>query len=274
VVLSGDGGDELFWGYVPRFKAVLNKAKDFAQPRWLRELRWYAKRYLRMGHAFYGLDEENIGDWYLSKHSILLTGTYRSIFPALELPDDFKLFTYNGWELDRTAQWLRWNEFTCHLPMVLLKVDRASMYHSLEVRVPLLDREVMAVAGRVDWKSCLDLQNGLGKLPLRHILSKAVSQPSRDKRGFGVPMATWLREDLRPVFEEFACNRREFLGFPVQPGAIQRLWNQHLSGQANHERALWTLLSLALWEKMHLGSPQRVGLQPIQDTFDTFVSQI
>jgi asparagine synthase (glutamine-hydrolysing) len=258
VVLSGDGGDELFWGYVPRFQAVLRRTRDFAQPRWLRQARWLFRRHIRVGNAIRGLCEEDIGAWYLSKHSILLVGRQNGIFPDLGLPEDFTLFDYRGYEPAETAQWLRWNEFTCHLPGVLLKVDRASMYHSLEVRVPLLDREVIAVAGRIDWESCLDLQNGMGKLPLRHVLSRAVSHQSQAKRGFSVPMANWLREDLRPIFEDCVCNRTELIGVPLQPGGIQRLWKQHLSGQANHERALWALLSLALWEARHLKPAQKV----------------
>lgn len=63
---------------------------------------------------------------------------------------------------------------TGHLGRVLLKVDRASMYHSLEVRVPMLDREVIAVAARIDWRSCLDVNEQTGKLPLRHALESRV----------------------------------------------------------------------------------------------------
>jgi len=77
--------------------------------------------------------------------------------------------------------------------MILLKVDRASMYHSLEVRVPLLDKEVIEVATRVQWRSCLDMERTIGKLPLRYALARHVRHQTLDKRGFTVPMGAWLR---------------------------------------------------------------------------------
>ena len=86
--------------------------------------------------------------------------------------------------------------------MVLLKVDRASMYHSLEVRVPLLDREVVDLACRIDWRSCLDLNRNIGKLPLRHSLGRQLHFQAQTKRGFEVPMNTWLRGSLKEVFQE------------------------------------------------------------------------
>ena len=97
----------------------------------------------------------DIGDCYRAKHTRIYEDDLQSIFPELPAwPAHFDLFTYSGTEPNETAQWMRWNEFVGHLTMVLLKVDRASMYHSLEVRVPLLDREVIDVASRVDWRSC------------------------------------------------------------------------------------------------------------------------
>jgi hypothetical protein len=73
------------------------------------------------------------------KHTRVSEGWLERIFPDLpEWPPDFCLFTYTGSEPDRTAQWLRWNEFAGHLRMVLLKADRASMYRSLEVKAPLM----------------------------------------------------------------------------------------------------------------------------------------
>jgi len=96
--------------------------------------------------------------------------------------------------------------------MILLKVDRASMYHSLEVRVPLLDKEVIEVATRVDWRSCLDLERTIGKLPLRYALARHVQHQTLTKRGFAVPMGSWLRGPLRPIFEDVVLEKRELLG--------------------------------------------------------------
>ena len=252
VMLSGDGGDELFWGYVGRFGSVIEVCEDFRQPYWWRSARWGIKKLLRLGHGHRNLRWPSIGDWYRAKHTRIPEVWLQRIFPDLpSWPENFPLFEYSGWEVDRTAQWLRWNEFVGHLTMVLLKVDRASMYHSLEVRVPLLDREVIEVATRVDWRSCLDLERQIGKLPLRYALARHVHHQSQNKRGFTVPMDAWLRGALRSIFEEVVLNRGEILGFPVQRNALQEMFGQHLSEQRDYAWGLWVLLSLALWEEKH-----------------------
>jgi asparagine synthase (glutamine-hydrolysing) len=211
---------------------------------------------------------ENIGDIYRIKHTHQSEGWLKRIFPDLpQWPADFSLFTYTGLEPDRTAQWLRWNEFVGYLTMILLKVDRASMYHSLEVRVPLLDREVVNVAARVDWRSCLDVQRRLGKLPLRHALARHVKHQTSTKRGFTVSMDAWLRRQLRRIFEETLLDRRDILGLPLNKEGARVMFERHLSGQANYEWTLWTLLSLALWEERHLlGRKIAAGIQETQDS--------
>jgi asparagine synthase (glutamine-hydrolysing) len=249
VVLSGDGGDELFWGYVPRLSSVLERANVFRQARWMRYVRLQVKRYLHVGNGFQGMDTPNIGDWYLHKHTRVSPS--QTIFPDLPWPQDFTAFEYRDWKSDQTAQWLRWNEYVSHLTMVLLKVDRASMFHSLEVRVPLLDREVIEVASRVDWKSCLDMRQQAGKLPLRYALKQSIRHQSLQKRGFDVPMGSWLQGALRPAFEEMVCEANEILGVPLNQQAVRLLFDRHLSGQADRTQSLWTLLSLALWERKH-----------------------
>jgi len=135
--------------------------------------------------------------------------------------------------------------------MVLLKVDRASMYHSLEVRVPLLDREVIDVAMQVDWSSCLDIKRKLGKLPLRAALARHVSHQTVAKRGFEVPMNAWLRGPLKAIFEETVAGRKELLGMPLNQRQLYDMFEQHITHQHNHARGLWTVLSLALWEERY-----------------------
>jgi asparagine synthase (glutamine-hydrolysing) len=249
VMLSGDGGDELFWGYAGRFGSVLQKAADFKHPQWWRSARWGAKKWLGLGNGYYNLRIPTLGDWYRAKHTRLQEGWLQAIFPDLPgWPVDFPLFDYQGWEPDQAAQWLRQNEFVGHLTMVLLKVDRASMYHSLEVRVPLLDREVIDVATRVDWRSCLDLSTSAGKLPLRHSLARHVQHQTHAKRGFSVPMGDWLRGPLRPLFEDAVLGRSDLLGYPINRAALTKMFQTHLNGQTDHAWGLWVLLSLALWE--------------------------
>jgi asparagine synthase (glutamine-hydrolysing) len=256
VMLSGDGGDELFWGYFGRFASVLEKIDGFARSPSAQSSRWDLQKLLKVSTGHQDLRwPGSLGDIYRLKHTHQSEGWLKSVFPDLpDWPAEFSLFTYNGFGLDQTAQWLRWNEFVGYLTMILLKVDRASMYHSLEVRVPLLDKEVVELATRVDWHACLDVKRKIGKLPLRYSLARHVRHQTWTKRGFTVPMDAWLRGPLRPVFEEVMLGRDEILGLPLNRATMRAMFDRHLSGQANYDWLLWMLLSLALWERRHFSA--------------------
>jgi asparagine synthase (glutamine-hydrolysing) len=253
VMLSGDGGDELFWGYAERFSPILEKMVGGKQPGGAGSTAWNSKKSLDAGASIQGLrGPADIGHFYRLKHMQISEDWLNRIFPNFPgWPTDFALFTYAGCEPDRTAQWLRWNEFVGHLTMVLLKVDRGSMYNSLEVRVPLLDKELVKIAGRVEWRSCLDAERRIGKLPLRHSLARHMNHQTWTKRGFTVSMDRWLRGPLRKVFEEVMMGRSDVLGFPINHKALREMFELHLCGQANYAKGLWTILSLALWEERH-----------------------
>jgi asparagine synthase (glutamine-hydrolysing) len=253
VILSGDGGDELFWGYAERFASVLESAASFAQPRWQRRLRWGIKKKFKHGAGHRNWHFPSIGDWYRAKHSHLKEEMLRDIFPACPgWPGEFALYRYDGFDPEETAQWLRWNEFVGHLARVLLKVDRASMHHSLEVRVPLLDREVIDVALRVNWQSCLSLAPLLGKLPLRKSLARHARFQTTQKKGFSIPMDNWLRGPLRQIFQEAVLERSELAGLPIDRIRLQHLFERHQARELNCGWGLWSLLSLALWEQKYL----------------------
>ena len=259
VMLSGDGGDELFWGYPFRMAPVLALSESFRQPRWWRNGR-HAVRTLAGDNSLHNLRWPTIGDWYLARHTWFPDRARAEVLPELpELPESWAPYHYAGWRPDETAQWLRWNELYSHLDRVLLKVDRASMYHSLEVRVPLLDREVLGVAARVDWRSCLDVASDTGKLPLRRALERETGMQTGGKRGFSVPMDEWLRGPLRPVFEDVVLTRGDLLGMPFDRPAMARLLAEHVAGRADRTLPLWTVLSLALWSERYL-SRQATGV--------------
>ena len=253
VALSGDGGDELFWGYAERFGSILRRAAEFREPYWLRSARAGVRRVADGGDEHRYLRWPTIGDWQRGKHSLILPETLAAVFvEPPPWPTGVTLYDYDGWQPDATAQWLRWNEFTGHLAKVLLKVDRAGMANSLEVRVPLLDREVIAVAARVDWRSCLDLRDGRGKLPLRRALGRHIGAQTQAKRGFQIPMAEWFRGPLHVVFGDVLLGRDELLGLPLNRPALERLLADHTTGREDLSRSLWSLLSLGLWNDRHL----------------------
>jgi len=252
VMLSGDGGDELFWGYPDRTAELIRFAPVFCRSYRFRRLKSHMRELAGRGKAA-SLNQRSIGDWYRVRHTRLKHGWMQKVFPTINNSREaFEGYDYGGSDRDDAAQWLRLNEYRHHLTMVLLKVDRASMHFSQEVRVPLLDKEVVETAAKVDWQSCLSLDSKIGKQPLRASLARHVRHQTTAKRGFEAPMSDWLRDPLREQFEDLVMDRDDFLGQPIDKGALRLLYNQHLSGVEDHARGLWPLLSLALWQDHHL----------------------
>jgi len=250
VMLSGDGGDELFWGYAQRVGALMKGVSDFRYSQRRRRIMQLARRVSRLAqtgsHRF-----ATLGDWQRAVHSRLPESSLHQVFPHMpNWPAEYGLYDYIDSDPDDAAQWLRKNEFVGHLTGVLLKVDRASMYNSLEVRVPLLDREVIDVAVQVDWRDCFDPVKRIGKIPLRKSLARHMTFQSTAKKGFEPPMGKWLRTSLRPVIEESLLTRESLAGVPVDRNALRRLYQEHLDGR-DLGWGLWPLLSLVLWEDRH-----------------------
>ena len=130
---------------------------------------------------------------------------------------------------------------------LLVKVDRASMACSLELRTPFLDHRLIEFAEGLP--SSLKVH---GFQP-KYILKKAVERwlPKeivyRQKRGFSVPIASWMRDELRPLvdetLEEEKLRRQGMFNVPF----VRRLLNEHWSGKADHRKTLWTLFCFQLW---------------------------
>lgn len=253
VVLSGDGGDELFWGY-PRFAKVRQARRWFSLPRAARVAAYAASKPLPVAkRPARGILFPTIGDWYLDAHSGLRDADLAAFAPdLLDVPPSLDLFDLPGLPTDdELLQWVRHNELRCHLPMVLHKVDRASMHHSLEVRVPLLDLELCELAARVDPSA--SLHGSVGKVVLRKALAQRIppEQIPVAKKGFTVPLATWLREDLRPVFEDRVLGPDAFPAGAFDREQLRRWYGEHLSGRLDRTRGLWNLLALQLWAERH-----------------------
>ena len=129
---------------------------------------------------------------------------------------------------------------------ILTKVDRASMAVSLEARVPLLDHRVVEYASTIP--SDVFYRDGRGKWPLRALVQKYVPRSiiERPKRGFSIPLDTWLRTELREWAEPLLTPRSlEEAGFIAGP--ITNVWMEHLSGSRNHSQLLWNVLMYQEW---------------------------
>ena len=221
-------------------------------------------------HLIQSLISPTVGDWYHSMHRNLAPRRFRRLFPDLPIEtSESQHFRYSGSDPDETSQWLRKTELERYLPKVLLKVDRGSMYHSLEVRVPLLDREVIDVASRVDWRSNVDLDQKVGKLTLRRSLKRHITHQTWAKRGFTVPIDEWLRGPLRPMMEDLVLKRTDLLGHEVNGSVLSEMYHQHCSERRDFRNTLWAILCLVLWEQKYVGlkvnAPLRSAVQRLSD---------
>jgi len=252
VVLSGDGGDDVFWGYPGRMIEPLRRMQPVDLSGWMGAAAHAARAAVRNG-VRRGTRSIDDGALRPDRPTFVRGAALDALFPDRPPPpDELRLHRFTGSGIDALAQWLRWNEVSGHMVRVLQKVDRASMHASLEVRVPLLDREVIEVALRTDWRTVVDLRRGIGKLPLRDALVRHAGFQTMPKRGFTVPMSRWLRGPLRETFEDAVLSRSDFLGLPLDRMALARIAGGHANGDDRDGWLLWRLLSLALWQDRHL----------------------
>ena len=137
---------------------------------------------------------------------------------------------------------------------ILVKVDRCSMLNSLEVRAPFLDRDV------VDFVCRLPVRCKLKGLKRKHLLKKAFASLlperilKRNKRGFQIPVAQWLRGRLRPLMEDLLGRDALLADGFFNPSAVRRLMDDHVSGRKDLRVPLWTLMVFQLWRRAKGGS--------------------
>ena len=140
-----------------------------------------------------------------------------------------------------------------HLPDdFLVKVDRASMAHGLEVRPPLLDHELLELAARIP--SDLKVRNGETKWIFKHACGGRLPESilHRPKQGFEMPIDSWLRGPLRERFEATVLDPRAPLDGLIDRARAGRVYRAHLAGVGRHGATLWSLLVLACWADRYL----------------------
>jgi asparagine synthase (glutamine-hydrolysing) len=141
---------------------------------------------------------------------------------------------------------------------ILTKVDRASMAVSLEVRAPFLDRRV------AEFAASLPAHYKLRGRKTKYILKRAVEDllppfvTRRSKKGFGVPVAEWLKGKLRPLARDLLSPERVRRAGVFNPEYITRLQDEHERGVANHRKLLWTLLMFELWHESFIETARRI----------------
>ncbi len=269
VVLSGDGGDELFCGY-PTFQAdraarlvqrlpgaVLRAAARGIErlkpsPRY-GSVESLLKRFFRaLPHSPEIRTQLLLGGLTAIERSALLSPTIRA---ACEGVDPFEELTTSlaGLPGPGPLDALIYQHCQSYLAdQNLVAVDRASMACGLEVRAPFLDRPLVELAGRMP--STLKLKGWRTKHILKRALRGVVPDAilRRRKQGFGVPLGLWMRGPLRGVLEARLDSGEVARVGLFDPRTTRRLVNEHVSGVRDHQKILWGLLMFDAWRERYL----------------------
>ena len=266
VVLTGDGGDELFGGYdayqaealagrwaglmpeaatraadavlalVPptdKKKGLVNKARRFVEglahaPASIAQYRWM---------TFLGADAKSRLYTPAFQGALASADVYRPVKEALARMGHDDL-------LNRQL----YADLSIYLADdILVKVDRMSMATSLETRAPFLDPRVMELA--FSMPGDLKIRGGTRKYVLKHALRGLIPDHilDRKKEGFSIPMKQWLKRDLKPLMERLLAPERLAARGLIDPSETRRLIDEHCAGRANHAHVLFSLMVFERW---------------------------
>jgi asparagine synthase (glutamine-hydrolysing) len=247
VALSGDGGDELFFGY-PRYFYIGRGKWILRAPRPVRRsaaLFASAAPWRRVRRVADVLREDD-ADPYARFVTWWGGEELRALGGDTSVPAAYGLARARLQALPSEAR-PPVLDIVSYLPEdILTKVDRASMAVSLETRCPLLDHRVAEIALRmpVRWRS----DGRTGKLPLRRLLEKRVPRTliDRPKMGFGVPLEDWFRGPLRSRMDGYV-NGPALQQLGLEPAPVRRLWREFLSGHSHRVDRLWNVFALGAW---------------------------
>ena len=268
VALSGDGGDELFGGYnrylwTPNIINRLNKIPFPLRKIFANTLIYFQKHNIKVSDHlaekilnvsqfnekviktanklknYKNLNEmllNPVSEW--DNNTKIVPNLNDEMNPEIEFPSSLKNIVSKMMYLD-TQTYLSDD--------ILCKVDRASMFNSLEVRCPFLDKEVVKIANQIP--NGMKIKNKSGKFILKEILKKYVPEhlTNRPKKGFAIPLGNWLKHPLREWGEELLSTNKLKEQNYVNYKLVQTLWNDHKNNNVDNSSKLWPILMFQNW---------------------------
>lgn len=261
VAMAGDGGDESFGGYQKYVTELIEHKVRRSAPRFLLRIlqRLTAESTSGVRRKIDSLSTAALADPGLGfyRTNTFITDRQLSKLLAPQLASycrdyDPSSYTRQYWDKQQGADHVTrmlYTDIKTYLPGdILVKVDRTSMAHALEVRAPLLDHSVIEFAATLPsrWK----IEGKQKKIILRQAFSSLLPSDflARRKQGFTVPLASWFRNELYPLTREMLLEN-EALDPYFNRNAIAQLHQQHSQQREDHGTLLWTLLSFALWQR-------------------------
>lgn len=252
VALSGDGGDELFFGY-ERFWSIAKNIRYQRCP-WIVKAgaykldRWLTGNKNVNGVALFATQAAA----HQRLHSRFADERIDELFPSLKgvaLPDSYSNYSYavTNSEAD-LIQAMRKAEFYGMMQKTLRKVDLASMENSLEVRVPFLKKSFIEASLAVD--PMLSYGPYRKKQLLKDLLKSKVPQSPIDnvKRGFSIPLGDWMRKEMRNEVRDRLNNRHFLSSYNIKPNKVDKLLTDHDNG-TDLKWPIFTLLALSAWHQ-------------------------
>ncbi len=268
VALSGDGGDEVFGGYVRHFMVPNIWGKMRLIPFEIRNLcgnLFLNKQFAILNKIFFHNSYIFANKLNKLAHRLRFVRNQEELFKSLII-DNFngQIYTNNCLEaiinssskkvnlfptinskngIDFYEKMLIWDTNSYLTDDILVKVDRASMFYGLETRAPFLDHRLIETATRIP--SHFKVKNNYGKYILRKLLYKYVPKElvERPKAGFALPINDWLRGPLKIWAEDLINSKDPYL----KECFVKNIWEQHLEGNNSHAIILWRILMWKYW---------------------------
>lgn len=267
VALGGDGGDELFCGYDPVLAHKFSYIYSFV-PKFIRikiilplvyllptshvnmSLDFKIKKFVS---GFEGNEKYRNQRWmgpfsYIDKSKMIKTDIWNKIVDKNDY-EDIDLYLSKSDSNDKFDNLILESERLYMMDDVLVKVDRASMMNSLEVRAPFLDTRV------VDQANHMPTYFKLNGLTRKFIIKKLIENklPNdiiyRKKKGFGMPIGEWIKKDLKKTIEEYLSEKSVKEMGLFNYSFIRELLDDHYSGKMDNRKQIWTLFVFAMWWK-------------------------